>query len=300
MGVERGNDGGGQSRRTFIRTLGVLGGALAASGVASADTVGLSSDARSIAQRVRRSSTALRLQQAPALQKLSRRGPQVSAELPTPPTLGEPPLPSTRQRLLNALASAPGGGVNLSALGLAQGAGGRWGRSEPLTQIMSTDPLALAYAEGITLTPEGLQFSADAGYHGPPPMRYATLQAMATPDLFGERLCLVTADHPFPGSFFSVVFNTPGGPQSAITYAVEVSMEPYDPGFECFIGSLPAGAPYQSAAVNFVPTNDGTQMALLEIRGSGATSEFAHSIRFRRGTGTALLTHFNWMNVVAL
>jgi len=108
-------------------------------------------------------------------------------------------------------------------------------------------------------------------------------------------------DHPFPGFFFSVLLNTPGSSQMRITYVVELSMEPFDQRFECFIASSgPAGMPYESAAVQFVPTNDGTQMALVELRGSGDVPGWAHTLSFRRGQGTPGMTYFNWLNVMAL
>lgn len=239
MAVERDGEHGGQSRRTFIRTLGALGGALAGAGMASAAPT-LS---RSI--KLRRSGAQLRLKQPVALQKLSRSGPKISAELPTLPTLGEPPLPSTRQRLLQTLFSGEGS-LDPQQFKLTSGPNGIWKISAPL-QVMSNDPLAGAYAEGIMLTPTGCSYAPPTGR---PPLGYGSFQSVVTSDTFGKTLCLATVDHPFPGFFFSALLNTPGTPQERVTYALELSMEPFDPLFECFIASSgPTRMPYESAAV---------------------------------------------------
>ncbi len=287
----------GTSRRRFLRTLGVLGGALAAvgTGVASAAPAGVAA-----AQRLRRSTAVLRLRQAPKLQQLAPGGPRIEVQLPQTSTLGEPPLPSTRQRLLNALFLEPGGGLRAADFNLAANANGVWQRSEPLTQVMNTDPLAAAFAEGVTLTPEGCRHASGTAWEGAAPMSYGSFQSWVNPEHFGRELWLGTVDQPFPGAFLSIMFTTPGQPQSSLTYAVELSMEPFDHGFECFVSSYPAGAAYESAAVTFVPTNDGTQMALIAIRGGGSSDSLCHGLHFRRGGASVGMTRFNWLNIVAL
>jgi len=156
MAFECGGRRDGQSRRTFIKTLGVLSGMLAGGGIASAAP----SLSRSV--RLQRSGAQLSLKQPIALQKLSRRGPKIDLPMPTPPTLGEPPLPSTRQRLLQTLFSTEVG-LDPSAFKLARGANGIWQTSAPLTQVMNTDPLGNAYAQGVTLTPAGCDFVPATG-----------------------------------------------------------------------------------------------------------------------------------------
>jgi len=280
----------GQDRRTFIKTLGVLGGTLAAGGAALADPT------LSRTPTLRRSTGELYLQQVPTLQKLSRRGPRIDVELPTLPALGEAPLPSTRQRLLQTPFRADG--LDPADLNVAQAANGAWKESPRLTQVMNTDALGNAYAEGVTLTPSGCSFTPPVGL---PALGYGSFQSVVTHESFGQKLCLATVEHPFPGFFFSVLLNTPGSPQFRITYALELAMEPFDHRFECFVASSgPAGMPYESAAVQFVPSNDGTQMALVELRGSGDVQDWAHTLSIRRGRATAGMTNFNWLNVVAL
>jgi hypothetical protein len=280
--------GDGQSRRAFIRTLGLAGGVLAGAGIASA------APTLSRTVRLQRSGAQLRLKQPVALQTLSRSGPKVSAELPTLPTLGEPPKPSTRQALLQTLFSE--GGLDPKQFQLAPGANGAWKLSAPL-QVMSTDPLADAYAEGIMLTPEDCSFTPPMGL---PPIGYGSFQSVVTHDSFGKKLTLATPDQAFPGFFFTVLLNTPGSPQTKLTYALELAMEPYDSRFECFIASNPEGAAYESAAVTFSGTMEGTFIALVELRGSGDVPGWAHTLSFRRGQGTPGMTIFNWLNVVAV
>lgn len=293
-------ESGGQSRRGFLQTLGLLGGALAASSLASAAPVGLSQERPVIAHQLRRSSTNLRLAGAIRLQQTEAAGPAISLQLPTAPTLGEPPLPSTRQRALQSIFSASGSTLNPADFRLERATDGTFAASQPLTSVMQLDLLAQAYAEGITLTPSGCESVPSVNLSGPPPMVYASTQSWVTPDLFGQRLCLTTVDHPFPGAFFSALFNTPGDAQTTLTYVLELSMEPFDQRFESFLTSNPAGAGFKSAMVEFVPTNDGTQMALVQIRGSGATDHYAHGLHFRRGGASVAMTYFNWLNIIAL
>ncbi len=281
--------GDGQSRRTFIRTLGLAGGVLAGAGMASA------APTLSRTVRLQRSGAQLRLKQPVALQTLNRGGPKISAELPTLPTLGEPPLPSTRQRLLQTL-FAEEGGLDPKQFQLASGANGGWKLSAPL-QVMSNDPLADAYSEGITLTPEGCSFTPPMGK---PPIGYGSFQSVVTHESFGEKLTLATVDHGFPGSFLGILLNTPGTPQTKLTYALELSMEPFDSRFECFIASNPEGAGYESSAVTYSGTMEGTFIALVELRGSGDVPGWAHTLSFRRGQGTPAMTNFNWLNVMAI
>lgn len=283
------SDQGGQDRRTFIRTLGALGGALAVGSAASA------APTLTRTPRLRRSGAQLTLKRPIALQKLSRSGPKISTELPTLPTLGEPPKPSTRQALLQSLFSDEGG-LDPQQFQVASGANGTWKLSAPL-QVMSNDPLADAYAEGITLTPEGCSFAPPMGL---PPISYASFQSVVTGDTFGQKLCLATVDHTFPGSFLGILLNTPGTPQTKLTYALELSMEPFDSRFECFIASNPEGAGYESAPVTYSGTMEGTFIALVELRGSGDVPGWAHTLSFRRGQGTPGMTNFNWLNVMAI
>ena len=290
MAAGRDGECRGQDRRTFIKTLGVLGGALAAGSAASAAPT----PART--PTLRHSSGQLHLQQLPTLQKLSQRGPRIDVELPTLPALGEPPLPSTRQRLMQTLFRADG--LDPADFDVTQTANDVWNASGPLTQVMGTDPLANAYAGGITLTPAGCGFTPPMGL---PPIGYASFQSVVTNETFGQKLCLATVDHPFPGSFLGMLLNTPGAPQDRITYALELAMEPFDHRFECFVASSgPTGMPYESSTVQFVPTNEGTQIALVELRGSGDVEGWAHTLSFRRGNASVGMTFFNWLNVIAL
>jgi hypothetical protein len=281
--------GDGQSRRTFLKTLGLAGGVLAGAGMASA------APTLSRTPRLRRSGAQLTLKKPIALHKLSRSGPRFDLQMPDTATLGKPPAPSTRQALLQTLFSDEGG-LEPADFKLAQAANGIWTLSEPL-QVMSNDPLADAYAEGIVLTPGACSYTPPIGL---PPISYASFQAVVTGDTFGEKLRLATVDHAFPGSFLGILLNTPGTPQTKLTYALELSMEPFDTRFECFIASNPEGANYESAAVTYSATMDGTYVALVELRGSGDVPGWAHTLSFRRGQGAPGMTNFNWLSVVAL
>jgi hypothetical protein len=278
----------GQSRRTFLKTLGLAGGALAGAGMASA------APTLSRTVKLQRSGAQLRLKQPVALQTLSRRGPKFDLQMPEIATLGEPPKPSTRQALLQTL-FAPGG-LDPKQFQLVPAPNGIWKLSAPL-QVMSNDPLADAYAEGIMLTPEGCSFTPPMGL---PPIGYGSFQSVVTHESFGKKLCLATADHGFPGSFFTVLLNTPGTPQAKLTYALELAMEPFDSRFECFIASHPEGGGYESAAVTFSGTMEGRYVALVELRGSGDVPGWAHTLSFRRGDAAVGMTNFNWLNVVAV
>jgi len=299
---DRPGEAGGLGRRGFLRTLAAAGGLLAAGlsawGAPASPSAGqLRVGAQSLLSRA---TSALRLRQPIVLQQLSRGGARRLPALPTLPTLGEPPLPSTRQRLLDALFRAPRASLQAADFGLAPNAAGEWPCSPGTTQVMSGDLLAAAYAAGITLTPSGCEFAAGTALPGADPMSYGSFQSWVSPDSFGQRVTLMTVDSAFPGHFFGVLLNTPGAPSSKLTYVFELSMEPFDAGFECFIISSPAGGPYQSAAVEFVPTNDGTYMALVELPGSGAVNGYAHTLSFRRGQASVGITYFNWLNVMAL
>jgi hypothetical protein len=147
------------------------------------------------------------------------------------------------------------------------------------------------------LTPGACSYTQPTGR---PPLGYGSFQSVVTGDTFGEKLRLATVDHAFPGSFLGILLNTPGAPQTKLTYALELSMEPFDPRFECFIASHPEGAAYQSAAVQFAGTMEGTFIALVELRGSGNVPGWAHTLSFRRGDATVGMTYFNWLNVIAL
>ncbi len=289
MASDHDGERGTQDRRTFIKTLGLAGGVLAGAGsVSAAPTL-------SRRARLQRSGAQLRLKQPVTLQKLSRSGPEFDLQMPDIETLGEPPMPSTRQALLQTLFSDEGG-LDPADFKLSSGENGIWKLSAPL-QVMSNDPLADAYSEGIMLTPAGCSFTPPMGL---PPIGYGSFQSVVTGDTFGQKLCLATVDHPFPGSFLGILLNTPGTPQTKLTYALELSMEPYDPRFECFIASHPEGAAYESAVVQFAGTMEGTYVALVELRGSGDVPGWAHTLSFRRGDASVGMTYFNWLNVVAV
>ncbi|MFO8078793.1 MAG: hypothetical protein R6V07_00685, partial [Armatimonadota bacterium] len=82
--------------------------------------------------------------------------------------------------------------------------------------------------------------------------------------------------------------------------SMELSMEPFDTRFECFIASNPEGAGYGSAPVTFSGRMEGTFIALVELRGSGDVPGWAHTLSVRRGQGTPGMTNFNWLNVMAI
>lgn len=292
---------GGQSRRGFLRTVGLAGGALAGASAALGAPITLSRDPL-LAKQLKRATGTLRLTKLPSLQKLSTGG-GGQMKLPKLPTLGEPPLPSSRQRLLSALFSD--GGLNAGQFKLKQGAGGIWNCSQPLTQVMSNDQLAAAYAEGITLTPSGCEYAEGVQYTnlgGTEPVTYYTLQAAGGPDDFGQRLQLLTAQtNEVFSAFFTAMFNTPGQWSQRLTYVLELSMEPWSADFDVFISSAPPpGKQYESAAVDFVTTNEGTVMALVELPGSATADNYAHMLHLRRGTAQPLFTQFNWLNIVVL
>lgn len=298
-----GGDRRGCSRRRFLGAMAGLGALAGAGGILTGRPVAAQtgpSPQLLTAARFRRSNLPLALARPLQLDRLQV-AETIPIELPVMPTLGEPPLPSTRQRLLSTIFKAPGSLLRARDFRLAQQDDGDYPPSEPLSSVMQLDLLAAAYSQGILLTPSGCQFAPDAQYNGPDPMGYATLQSVVGPKDFGKRLCMATIEHPFPGPFFSVLFNTPGQPQDKLSYALELSMEPFDPDFECFLmSSGPPGTTFQSSKVNFVPTNEATQLALVEIRGSGAVEGYAQSLHLRRGKAAVGITCFNWLNIIAL
>ena len=158
---------GGQDRRTFLRTLGVIGGTLAGAGIAGAAPI-LSRETRVSAQvgaagRLRRSSAALKLGQPLGLQKLSqgRSGPRIPASTargrPRRAAAAlDPPAPAADA--LRRAGRCPEGERLLARAQRRR----EVGEFPPLTQVMSTNPLAGAYAGGITLTPTGCQYTLPA------------------------------------------------------------------------------------------------------------------------------------------
>jgi hypothetical protein len=302
--VNGGSASRGCSRRRFLGAMAGLGALAGAGGLLSGAPVsaqpGGASPQLHAAGRFRRSTLPLGLTRPLQLDRLQI-AETIPIELPAMPTLGEPPMPSTRQRLLSTIFKAPGSTLRISDFRLTEQDDGGYPPSAPLTSVMQHDLLAAAYSQGILLTPAGCQFAPGTQYSGPDPMGYATLQSVVSSKDFGKRLCMATIEHPFPGAFFSVLFNTPGQPESKLSYALELSMEPFDPLFDCFLmSSGPPGTAFQSARVNFVPTNEGTQLALVEIRGSGAVEGYAQSLHLWRGKAGVGLTYFNWLNIIAL
>jgi hypothetical protein len=292
-----------QDRRSFITTLAGLGAlAIGATAASAAPALGRATQIGAAGQ-LARSNAALNLQHVPKLQRLTAA--RRPANLPTPPppaVLGDPPLPSTRQRLLQGL-FGPGTGLNASAFRLSS-AGGVWGHSAPLTQVMSTNPLAQAYAAGITLTPSGCQYAPGTGYQSPggsAPISFHTMQASVDPATWGKKLQLLTAKmNEVFSVFFAAFLVTPGALDQSLPYVLELSMEPFDPAFEVFVASTGPSGEYVSANVNFVATTEGTRMALVELPGCDGLEGPSHSLFFRRGNAQPLFTTFNWLNVMAL
>jgi hypothetical protein len=103
-----------------------------------------------------------------------------------------------------------------------------------------------------------------------------------------------------PGFFFFAHFVTPGPTQTKLSYALELSMDPFDEQFECFVATNISGASYESAPINFVSTSNGARMALVELRGCDGAEGAGHSLTFRRGNAATGMTYFNWLNVIAL
>ncbi|GEM_PF-6396142 len=291
-----------QDRRSFITTLAGLGAlAVGATAASAAPALGRATQI-SAAGQLARSSAALTLQRVPKLQRLTAARRPANLPAPPPAVVGEPPLPSTRQRLLQGL-FGPGTGLNASSFRLSS-AGGVWGHSAPLTQVMSINPLAQAYAAGITLTPGGCQYAPGSGYQSPggsAPLSFHTMQASVDPLTWGNKLQLLTAKMNEVFNFFFAVFlATPGAPNQVLPYVLELSMEPFDPAFEVFAASTGPSGQYQAAQVSFVATTDGTRMALVELPGCDGLEGPVHSLFFRRGNADALFTTFNWLNVMAL
>jgi len=192
---------------------------------------------------------------------------------------------------------AGGGGLVPKDFGLRRMADGTF--SLPADIVVGYDvPLAQAYTQGITLTPAGCEYASGFEYEGIPPMKYMAYRTTYTsPDVFGKQVWLTTSatDYTY---FMQMQWRTPWSLSSRRTYVLELSMEHFCSDFWITLYSAgSADVPGQSLDVSFSPTTDNTQMALVEMPGSGG-STYTHTLWFRPGNYEEKLACFNWLNII--
>jgi len=224
-------------------------------------------------------------------------------EIPRVPMSAAPiPLPSSRQRVLQTLfdeAGGGGGGFVPEDFGLRQMADGTF--SLPTDIVAGYDvPLANAYAQGITLRPSGCEYAPGAEYEGTPPMTYMAYRTTyASPEVFGKQVPVITRATEYTW-FLQIQWRTPWPVNTRRTYVLELSMDDFDSDFDITLYSAGSGnVPGQSLEPEFSPTTDGSQMALVEIPGSGG-STYTHILWFRPHNYENMSSTFNWLNIIAV
>lgn len=299
----------GQDRRTFLKTLGLAGGALAGASAASAAPVQLprtrsTGTVTPATGGLQRATARMSLKQPLTLQKTTLAAAGLTPP-PSPniPTMGRMPLPSTRQRALQTVfetRSGGGGGLVPKDFGLRSMQDGTYSLPADIT-VGYDVPLARAYAEGITLTPSGCEFAPGAEYEGTPPMKYMAYRTTyVSPDVFGKQVWLTTDATDYTW-FFQIKWTTPWPLSTRRTYVLELSMEHFDSDFWITLASAGSDqVPGQYLdGISFVPTTDNTQMALVEMPGSGGIP-YTHTLWFRPGNYGQKLACFNWLNIIAV
>lgn len=296
-----------QDRRTFLKTLGLAGGALAGATAASAAPVLTRPRSTTTVapppSGQTRSTARLRLKQPLKLQtQTPGASPLSGPPLPATRPVGRIPLPSSRQRLLQTVFDPPTGGNGLDPndFGLRRMADMSF--SLPRDIVASYDrPLAEAYAQGVTLTPAGCEYAPGAEYAGTPPMKYMAYRTTYTsPDVFGKQVPLITSATDYTW-FLQIQWRTPFSAATHRSYILELSMAGFCSDFWITLYSAGTGnVPGQYLdQIEFSPTSDNTQMALVQMPGSGE-SDYTHTLWFRPGNYANKQAYFNWLNILAV
>jgi hypothetical protein len=205
--------------------------------------------------------------EVPKVQVITKAG----TRAPEPPKLKRHKrarLPSTRQRLLRAIAETRDGPELLEELGIESDAARPPDDDEPQYALstegleMSTRwALGMAYAEGITLNRIGCEFPEGIPPISGQPLSYYSFSAYLSTSEVISRDCLIyNADFPDNVPFLTFTIETPGGADDYATYMIELYME--------FLELDWFRAEMDYNGVDFYTTSDDTFLALVELSGT--------------------------------
>jgi hypothetical protein len=289
-----------QSRRGFLTTLGVAGGALMSGTAWAADRGRPTAVHQSGRQRLQRSSADLRLQKPLQLQRSERlRRPKQFDTVPSLKSVPRP-SPSTRNRALKGVFDSPGSRLKPEDFGIPAGRDGTYSPSSTLQGATGDPTLAAAFAAGVSLTPAGCQFAEGVEYGGPDPITYWTRRGQITPERFGQMVEIAVDGTGVP--FLHFRLRTPGNAGEVLIHLIELSMPRFgSDNYDVQLGTSPDEDGYATAytSLDFVEADDGTQFALVEIPGA-PDAQWTASIVFVHDDVQEYRAHFNWLNVIAL
>jgi len=217
--------------------------------------------------------------------------------LPAAPRVGC--RPSTRKRLIEAIAGAPGGAAALASASLTPAAGGDTHTfpSGLLRGMMRAGSLAEAYADGITLTAKGCDY-VGAVYAGDDPMWYESWSGLLRPSFVESQVCCMSSrglrEPPQPQLLMEIFVRTPGESTRRLTYIFELSVAG-------LLGRFPGTCSLRTYAerqdILLSPTSDGTKVAMVSLPGRASTDALRFWLETTQGWHQVF---FNWLNVVAL
>jgi len=280
-----GRDGLGRAttdRRAFVAGVGAAAGLIGVASALSAQPGG----GQRAGRQIKRSTNALSIEGAIRPVKIDG---GASGELPEPILPGPAgPRPSTRKRLLDALAATEAGRALLTRIGCIGDGGLRYGASRLLQSTCGGDSLAQAYLAGITVTPsecshirgigvmaaiEYWTYSAEMNLYS-----YESLVERQKCNLFG-----LPQEDAMPVIRFYLC--TPGRGDSYLPYLVEMDVE-----LEGMRAEL------NGQGVQFVESSDETRVALLQLTGSEGSY---HVLDIYAGERQDF-GHFCWLQAMVL
>lgn len=264
-------------RRGFVAGVGAAAGLLGVAAGVSAQPGG---------RRIKRSSSALTLDGAIRPVKIEQ---AASGDLPEPEApVPAGPMPSTRKRLLDALAATEAGRALLTRIGCIGDGGLRYGASRLLKSTCGTDSLAQAYLAGITVTPSECSHIREIGVMAA--IEYWTYSAemnLYSYESLVERQKCNLFSLPREDAIPVIRFNlcTPGRAGSYLPYLVEMDVD---------VEGMRAELNGQE--IQFVESSDETRVALVQLPGSeGGYHALAIYPGERQDFG-----HFRWLNAMVL
>ncbi|MGD8237347.1 MAG: hypothetical protein PVH68_02230 [Armatimonadota bacterium] len=191
----------------------------------------------------------------------------------------------------------PGGRALLQSLGVPEGSAE--GDPPPSSAALRSvqryrNPLAEAYALGVTLTPTHCERDGEP-YRAGGPLNYLSLRGTVTPYRLRQGECWVGGRHPELRDTESLLYirlRTPGRADQPLAYLVELSLHSERENYMDFIACAMNDEP-----LSFRRTSDGTWLALVELPGSGDSS---HCLTLRPRPREGIWFQFLWLNVVAV
>jgi hypothetical protein len=208
-----------------------------------------------------------------------------------------PLTPSPKGELLKAISAQPEGASALAALGVTPTGGGGatpFSTSTALALLLAADPLAKAYAQGITLTPTGCEYAPGITLDAPPLLYYTQRATVGTatggltpPGLTSLRLKGEASV--VPQRLLTVYLSGAGTEDITLPYLFEVDFEWAATAIDTIL---------QGAAVAWAASSKGTYTALVTMQGG----KWQYTMSFDQKTGLSLgyWGMFNWLRVTAV